>query len=91
MPEGYHHLTKFQRCQIETLLQSGDSKAVIASAIKVNELTVRSGIKRNSGLKGCRYYNNFGESLTGARYVPLKYGPCPDQFRTLYEGLKTLV
>ncbi len=34
------------------------------------------------------HYKNFGESLTGARYVPLKYGPCPDQFRTLYEGLE---
>jgi len=26
-------------------------------------------------------------SLTGARYVPLKYGPCPDQYRILYDVL----
>ena len=34
------------------------------------------------------HYQRFGESLTGARYVPLKYGPCPDQFRALYDCLE---
>jgi len=34
------------------------------------------------------HYKRFGESLTGARYVPLKYGPCPDQFRALYDCLE---
>ena len=33
------------------------------------------------------HYKRFGESLTGARYIPLKYGPCPDQYRALYECL----
>lgn len=26
-------------------------------------------------------------SLTGTRYTPLKYGPCPDQYRPIYEVL----
>ncbi len=29
-----------------------------------------------------------GESLTGVRYIPLKYGPCPDQYKTLYDCLE---
>jgi putative zinc finger/helix-turn-helix YgiT family protein len=33
------------------------------------------------------HFLKHGTSLTGARYVPLKYGPCPDQYRTIYAGL----
>ena len=33
------------------------------------------------------HFKKYGTSLTGARYVPLKYGPCPDQYRTIYSGL----
>lgn len=33
------------------------------------------------------HFKNHGTSLTGARYIPLKYGPCPDQFRTIYDEL----
>lgn len=36
------------------------------------------------------HFKRFGESLTGARYVPLKYGPCPDQYRALYECLESI-
>lgn len=34
------------------------------------------------------HYQRVGESLTGARYIPLRYGPCPDQYRALYECLE---
>lgn len=27
-------------------------------------------------------------SITGTRYAPLKYGPCPDQYRMLYDSLE---
>ncbi len=33
------------------------------------------------------HFKKHGTSLTGARYVPLKYGPCPDQYRTIYAEL----
>ena len=33
-------------------------------------------------------FKRVGESITGARYVLLKYGPCPEQFRALYDCLK---
>jgi len=33
------------------------------------------------------HFKKFGTSLTGARYVPLKYGPCPDQYRTIYAAM----
>ena len=35
------------------------------------------------------HFKKHGISLTGARYVPLKYGPCPDQYRTIYAGLES--
>lgn len=33
------------------------------------------------------HFKSTGTSLTGARYVPLKYGPCPDQYTLLYDVL----
>ena len=36
------------------------------------------------------HYPRFGESLTGARYIPLRYGPCPDQYRALYDCLERM-
>ncbi|MBS3904135.1 MAG: DUF4065 domain-containing protein [Simkania sp.] len=33
------------------------------------------------------HFKKYGVSLTGVRYIPLKYGPCPDQFRIIYENL----
>lgn len=33
------------------------------------------------------HYKNTGKGITGARYVRLEYGPCPDQFRTLLNYL----
>lgn len=35
------------------------------------------------------HFRKSGVSLTGARYVPLKYGPCPDQYRAIYDNLVT--
>jgi DNA-binding transcriptional regulator YiaG len=33
------------------------------------------------------HFKHYGISLTGARYTPLKYGPCPDQYQTIYNLL----
>ncbi|HSX38563.1 MAG TPA: type II TA system antitoxin MqsA family protein [Chlamydiales bacterium] len=33
------------------------------------------------------HFKKYGTSLTGAQYQPLKYGPCPDQYRTIYDCL----
>lgn len=33
------------------------------------------------------HYKKYGRSITGTRYVPLDYGPCPDQYRLLYKRL----
>ena len=33
------------------------------------------------------HFNKNGISLTGARYTPLKLGPCPDQYGPIYETL----
>ncbi len=32
------------------------------------------------------HFKKYGTSITGARYTPLKYGPCPDQYRTIYSS-----
>jgi DNA-binding XRE family transcriptional regulator/uncharacterized phage-associated protein len=34
-----------------------------------------------------RHFKYYGTSLTGARYKPLKYGPCPDQYDAIYSIL----
>jgi len=33
------------------------------------------------------HFKNHQISLTGARYIPLKYGPCPDQYDAIYSML----
>lgn len=33
------------------------------------------------------HFSKYGVSLTGARYTPLKLGPCPDQYKPIYETL----
>jgi putative zinc finger/helix-turn-helix YgiT family protein len=33
------------------------------------------------------HFEKCGTSLTGACYSPLKYGPCPDQYRAIYAAL----
>ncbi|WP_194848347.1 type II TA system antitoxin MqsA family protein [Candidatus Neptunochlamydia vexilliferae] len=33
------------------------------------------------------HFKKYGVSLTGARYTPLKLGPCPDQYSPIYEAL----
>lgn len=32
------------------------------------------------------HFKNHNTGVTGARYAPLKYGPCPDQYRAIYAG-----
>lgn len=32
-----------------------------------------------------KHFQRFGVSITGARYVHLEYGPCPDQFQNIYQ------
>lgn len=48
MPKGYQHLTRDQRCQIDTLKKRGDSQALIALALGVSPSTISREIKRNS-------------------------------------------
>ena len=55
MPEGYHHLTYEQRCQIYALVQSGHSQAAIARQIGVNRSTICRELARNSGKRGYRF------------------------------------
>jgi hypothetical protein len=32
-----------------------------------------------------KHFQQYGVSITGARYVHLEYGPCPDQFQNIYQ------
>ena len=34
------------------------------------------------------HFKKYGESITGARYAPLKYGPCPDQYKIIFDSLE---
>lgn len=51
MPKSYHHLTRIQRCQIDTLLKRGVSKVEIAKTLNVSPSTICREIKKNSAKK----------------------------------------
>lgn len=34
------------------------------------------------------HFKRYGRSLTGSRYIPLDYGPCPDQFQSIFRHLE---
>jgi IS30 family transposase len=55
MPQGYHHLTYDQRCQIYTLKRRGDSVAIIAKELGVNASSIYRELGRNTGQRGYRY------------------------------------
>lgn len=55
MPQGYHHLTHNQRCQIYGLMKSGVSQSQIAKELKISQPTVSRELKRNSGKRGYRF------------------------------------
>ena len=55
MPEGYHHLTYAERCQIYALRKRGDSLSSIAKLLNVRCSTVSRELKRNTGQKGYRF------------------------------------
>jgi IS30 family transposase len=54
MPEGYHHLTYEERCQIYALMQSGLSQAVIARQLGVHRSTIKRVLDRNTGARSYR-------------------------------------
>jgi IS30 family transposase len=55
MPEGYHHLTRDQRCQLNTLKTSGESVSNIAIQLGVHRSALYRELKRNRGLHGYVY------------------------------------
>ena len=55
MPEGYHHLTYEERCQIYALVQNGLSQAAIARQLGVDRSTIKRELDRNTGARGYRF------------------------------------
>jgi len=55
MPEGYHHLTYEERCQIYALMQSGLSQAAIARQLGVHRSTIKRELDRNTGARSYRF------------------------------------
>jgi len=51
MPEGYHHLTSEERCQIYALMESGLSQAAIARQLGVHRSTIKRELDRNTGAR----------------------------------------
>lgn len=55
MPQGYHHVTQEERCQIYALKSIGMSLRGIARELGRNVTTISKELKRNSGKRGYRY------------------------------------
>lgn len=55
MPNGYHHLDRYKRCQLYTLMRRRDPIALIANELEVNRSTIYRELKRNHGKRGYRY------------------------------------
>ncbi len=55
MPNGYHHLTDADRCQIDALKASGYSLRAIAREMNRNPATISRELRRNSGERGYRH------------------------------------
>lgn len=55
MPEGYHHLTKDQRCQLHAFKSSGESTDDIAIQLGVHRSALYRELQRNRGRKGYTY------------------------------------
>ena len=55
MPNGYHHLTYAERCQIHGLKASGYSQRAIAHAMNRSPATISRELRRNSGDRGYRH------------------------------------
>jgi IS30 family transposase len=55
MPQGYHHLDRDQRCQLDALKKRGDSLPAIAQALGVHPSSVCRELRRNKGRQGYRH------------------------------------
>ena len=55
MPNGYHHLTYAERCQIYGLKASGYSQRAIAREMNRSPATISRELRRNSGERGYRH------------------------------------
>src|SRR5664279_2876611 len=55
MPEGYHHLTYEERCEIYALSRSGVSQAAVARQLGVDRSTIKRELDRNAGARGYRF------------------------------------
>ncbi len=89
MPEGYHHLTYDQRCQIYILKERGDNQSEIAKAIGVNRSSVSRELNRNTGQRG--YRHNQAQEKTQIRRsetLPPNLKMTPQLITTIEEKLK---
>ncbi len=71
MPKGYRHLTRYERCQIGALKESGLSDGAIAARLGRDRTTVWRELRRNAGDGG---YSP-GEAQGKAEAAPLKPPP----------------
>ncbi len=78
MPDGCHHLTRDQRCQIHALNRSGLSGRGIAQELGRDHPTICRELQRNCGRRGCRFMQAQGKATQRRREasaVPWKMTP----------------
>ena len=78
MPDGCHHLTRDERCQIHALNRSGLSGRGIAQEFGRDHPTICRELQRNCGRRGCRFMQAQGKATQRRREasaVPWKMTP----------------
>lgn len=55
MPNGHHHLTRDQRCQISTLISMHSSQKFISEKLGVHRSTISRELKRNKSKRGYQH------------------------------------
>ena len=86
MPNGYHHLTYAERCQIHGLKASGYSQRAIAREMNRSPATISRELRRNSGDRGYRHQQAERKAQARRRHASSRPWKLTAGLWTLIEG-----
>ncbi len=90
MPNGYHHLTDADRCQIHAVKANGYSLRAIAREMNRNPATISRELRRNSGERGYRHKQAEQKARERRRAAASRPWKLTAELWSLIEGLLVL-